>query len=108
MSEQVEVEYNLTVNVEDAVNNIQRIERLTMRALHTINRVLRIAGLPEDSPLSQAIYKVERMIALIRMLHLSIVALESASGPIGLAFAALGITTFTLTAADVTMELDSH
>ena len=101
MSEQHEIEYALTVNIEDATNQIRSLERMLFRALSLARRM----GLPED--ISQGIDAIQRMITTVRMLRLSLLALQAASGPVGWATALMGLTIGMAEAGELTVDLPS-
>ena len=65
MSEKTEIEYNLTVNVEDARTNLQQVERMVMRVLALMQRL----GLPPN--MSQAIHIIQRFIMAVRALRVA-------------------------------------
>ena len=94
MSENTEINYLLTVNVEQASSEIRQLERLMFRTLSLFRRM----GLPEE--IGQAIDAIQRLISLLRMLRIAIALTEAASGPIGWALAAVSGATFVAEAAE--------
>ncbi len=86
MSETTEIEYLLTVNLEQCATQIQQFERLLFRSLSLLRRM----GLPED--VTQGINTIQRMITTLRMLRISLLALQAAAGPVGWATALIGLT----------------
>jgi len=97
MSEET-VTFNLELNTEPAINNVRRLETLVYRTLGLMRRL----GLPED--ISQAIYKVQRLIMVLRLAHTAMIALSLASGPIGYALAAVGIASAAVSFSDMLMD----
>lgn len=93
MSEQVEIDYLLTVNVEDASSNLKRIERLAFQVLGLFRRL----GLPEE--IDQGIMKIQRMIQIIRQLQVALMVLN-ASNPYTAALAVVGAIGMAASAAD--------
>jgi hypothetical protein len=85
MSEQVEIQYNLTISTELATSEIRKLEIVLMRALGYLRR------LTGDEQVDRAIFKIQQLITTIRAMQLAMRALELASGPIGWAFAAVSI-----------------
>lgn len=86
MSENVEVQYALTVNIEDAATAIRQYERLLFKALSLARRM----GLGDD--INQGIAMMQKAISTLRMLRISYMALQAAAGPVGWATALLGLT----------------
>lgn len=84
MSESVEVEYALTVNVEDAMTELKRVERLIFRILGLIQRM----GLPPE--IEMAIRKVQQLIMTLRMLQITI-NMMLASNPVTAAIGIAGL-----------------
>ena len=100
MSEETAI-FNLELNVEQALSEVRRLETLVVRTLGLVKRF----GLPED--INSAISLIQRMTMTIRILHTAMIALQVASGPIGWALAAVGITAAAITAYDVAYEMGS-
>jgi hypothetical protein len=98
MSEET-VTFNLELNVEYVMSNLRRLELLLYRSLALASRL----GLPEN--IDVAINKIQRMVMVIRLLHTSMIALEAASGPIGIALAAVGLVSFGVTTGDLVYDL---
>jgi len=101
MSEEHLVTFNLELNVEQALSNLRRMETLLYRTMGLIGRM----GLPEN--IDQAVAKIQQLIMTIRLLHSAIIALEAASGPIGWAFAGVGIATAGFSLAD-SLDIGVH
>jgi hypothetical protein len=97
MSEET-VTFNLELNVEKAFSASRRIELIIFRALGLWNRLCRMLGLPDDSPIMAITQKVQQIVMVIRQLHTSLILIESASGPLGWAMAALSVAGGTLSA----------
>jgi len=95
------VTFNLELNVEQCFSTIRRLESLAYRTMGLIGRM----GLPEN--IDQAIAKIQQFIMTIRLLHSAIIALEAASGPIGWAFAGVGIATASFSLAD-SLDIGVH
>jgi hypothetical protein len=94
-----DITLNLELNVEKAYDNARRLETLFFRTLGLMRRI----GLPED--ISAAVYKIQRLIMVIRMAHTAILAFEAASGPIGWALAIVGISSAALSATDLVFSI---
>jgi len=99
MSEET-VTFNLELNVEEAFSNARRIELILFRALGLWNRIMRLLGLPPDSPLAQGVARIQQFVMLIRTLHTAAMLLQAASGPIGWAMAGISVGATVMTAAD--------
>lgn len=84
MSERTEIEYALTVNIEDAADKIKQLERLFFRVLGIIQRM----GLPDD--VNKAISTIRKLIATLRMLQISI-SLIASTNPVTAAFGIVGL-----------------
>ena len=104
MSEET-VTFNLELNVERAFSNARKLELIAFRALGLLNRILRMLGLPEDSPFAKALRQVQLLTMVIRSLHTSAVLLEAASGPIGWALAGLSVGSTFMATADALTSL---
>jgi len=98
MSESIEVNYLLTVNVEDAREQIQQLERLIFRTLSLFRRM----GLPEE--VAQIIDRVQRLISVLRMLRLTFMLTQAAAGPIGWAMLAVSAATTLYEVGEVVEE----
>jgi len=79
------VSFSLEVNVEKAYEDIRKLETVLYRALG----MLRQMGAGPD--LDRMITQIQRAIAMINQLRLTIIALQAASGPIGWALAGIGV-----------------
>ena len=97
MSEET-VTFNLELNVERAIDSTRRLETLLYRTLGLLGRL----GLPEN--IDQAIAKVQRLVMTIRLLHTAMIALESASGPVGWALAIVGTGSALLSMGDLVYD----
>lgn len=105
MSVTEDIIFNLELNVEKALSKSRKLELIFFRALGLWNRIARLLGLPDDSPIIEVTQKVQSVIMLIRQLHTAIILLETASGPIGWAYAAVGFGAAALSATDFRMSL---
>jgi hypothetical protein len=98
MSEQVEVDYILTVNVEQAVSDVRQVEAVLMRTFSLMRR----AGLPEN--VEQAIMKLQRLITTIRMVQQALLLVQAAmipgAGIVAQVMAVVGVTSTAFVAAD--------
>ena len=92
------ITFNLELNVEQTIHEIRRLETLLFRTISLLRRL----GLPEN--VSETAAKIQRLIMTIRMLHTALVALETATGPIGWALAVVGIGTAVVSFGDLIME----
>jgi uncharacterized protein YigA (DUF484 family) len=93
------ITFNLELNVEQAIDNTRRLETLLFR---TLGLVRRLTG---SESLDDAIYKIQRMVMIVRMAHTAVIAFQAASGPIGWALAAVGIVSATVSAGEFLAEL---
>ena len=93
------VSFSLEVNVETAYENIRKIETVVYRLFGLFRRL----GLPEK--IDDAIMKVQRLIAVLNSLRLTIIALQAASGPLGLALALMGLATTAISSIEL-LEID--
>ncbi len=100
MSERVEIEYALTVNVEDAIGTIRTLERLLFRSLMLIRRL----GLPEE--VDKAIMHIQSLIMVMRSLQMAALALQAASGPLGWATAIVSTASALAITAGAMYDLD--
>ena len=91
------VSFSLEVNVDEAYRNIRRLQTLLYRTLSLLRRI----GLPEE--VDAAIMQIQRFIALMNMLRLTLIAFETASGPLGWAMAGLSAATFLAAVDDFTL-----
>ena len=107
MSEET-VTFNLELNVENAIEHSRRLETVLYRGLGLWQRIMRLLGLPADSPINQAVERIQKLVMMIRLLHSSAIALQAASGPIGWAMAGIGVGTFIVSGVEMAqMELGS-
>ena len=86
MSEQAEIEYLLTVNVEMAYSDLRRLESSLMRIMGYISQ------LSGDPNIDKMMQKAQRAISLIRQLQIAyrtLAAIEAGAitGPIGWLYA---------------------
>lgn len=95
MSERVEIEYALTVNVEDATTQIRQLERLLFRTMSLLRRM----GLPEN--VTAVINQIQRLITVLRMLRVSLLMLQAATGPWGWIMGGMGLAVAGLTMGDM-------
>jgi len=98
MSEQVEVDFLLTVNVEQAVSEVRQVEAVLMRTFSLMRR----AGLPEN--VEQAVMKLQRLIMTVRMAQQALMLIQTAmipgAGLIAQIMAIVGVTSTAFVAAD--------
>ena len=90
MSEET-VTFNLELNVEGAIESSRQFETVLYRSLGLWNQWCRILGVPADSPMSVVVNKAQQIVMMARLIHTSVILLETASGPLGWIKAALGI-----------------
>ena len=62
--------------------------------------MLKMLGLPDDSPIMAVTERIQRLVMLIRTLHTAAILLNAASGPIGWAMAGIGIGSAVMAMAD--------
>ncbi len=101
MSEET-VTFNLELNVEKTTSSIRRLEGLLYRSMGLLKR---FSG---DENIDAAITKIQQLVLFIRLLHSAIIYLEAATGPIGWAFAAVGVVSAGFAVGDIMMEMQSH
>ena len=94
MSE-TEIQYILTINTEMTRRELARLEIVIMRVLGYIKQMT------GSEDLAKFISIIQKTITAIRMLQISLYALEAASGPIGIAYAGLSMATTALTFSDI-------
>ena len=92
------VTFNLELNVEQTYTEIRRLQTLLFRTVGLLRRL----GLPEE--IDRALAIIQRTIMAARLLYTSILALETASGPLGWALAIVGVTTAAVSVADIAIE----
>lgn len=100
MSEQENVVFNLEVNTLRASGDVKKLETIVHRTLGLYNRVCRILGIPDDSPLNKAVTKVQHLVMIIRQLTTAVTLLQVASGPIGWASAGLAVAGVAVTSVE--------
>lgn len=93
-----DVTFHLTVDTTKALHQIRMLETLLNRTLSLMRRF----GLPED--VEKGIMEVQRLIAALNALRLTILAVQAASGPIGWAFAAVGAVGTAISFVDLGWE----
>lgn len=89
----------MEIDVSRAYDDARRLETLLYR---TTGLMRRLFG---NEDLDAAIFKVQRLIMIIRMAHTAMIAFEAASGPIGYALALVGIASAAMSAGEFVMEL---
>ena len=103
MSERIEVEYALTVNVEDASTQLRQLERILFRSLALLRRM----GLPED--VEAGIMRLQRLITIVRSAQIALIALQAArmaaGDPLAWIQAGLGVATTVASASDLVMDM---
>jgi hypothetical protein len=104
MSEET-VSFNLELNVEKCFDASRRVELILFRVLGLWNRFCRLLGLPADSPINALVSRIQQFVMLIRQLHTAAILLETASGPIGWAMAAIGVGAAVATASDFMLQI---
>jgi len=96
------VSFSLEINVEEAYEDLRRIQT----ALYRTFSILRRMGLPED--ISQGIMLVQRLISTLNQLRLTMIALQAASGPLGWWLALTGLASTQFAASNIVQEVHSH
>jgi hypothetical protein len=96
------VSFSLEVNVEPAYENVRRLETAYYRSLSLARRM----GLPDN--VDFAIAKIQQYIAMMNKLRLTMIALETASGPVGWALALIGAASLMMDVADFGTESHSR
>ena len=94
------ITFNLELNVEKAYTNARKIELIIFRGLGLWNRMCRMLGLPDDSPITKITLTLQRLTMMIRTLHTAAILLNAASGPIGWALAGIGVGSAVFAMAD--------
>lgn len=93
-----EVSFSLEVNIQKGYEDIRRVQTLLFRTLDIIQRM---SGSPE---LDVIIAKTQRLIAILNQARLTLLAFQTAAGPIGWGLAIVGLAGVALTFAE---ELDA-
>lgn len=94
-----QVSFSLQVNVEDTLEQARKLQTILYRGIGLMRRM----GLPPE--IDAAIMKIQRLIAMLNTLRLTMIAVHAASGPIGWALALIGVATFALDFGDFMMEV---
>lgn len=95
-----DITYNLEINTSKATKAMFQFQL----ALYGVLGILHRLGLPE--PIDAAIVKVQRLIAALNMLRVTLIATQAASGPLGWAMAGVSIAGSVLGVADLAMEFE--
>lgn len=88
------VSFSLEVNVKQAQEDLRKLQTVLYR---TLDLMQRFTG---KGNVSEAITKLQRMIAICNQLRLAFLAVHAASGPIGWALAIVGVAGFTISTAE--------
>lgn len=100
MSEDHTVSFSLELNVQQALTRLRAVQAVAFRLLGLFRRL----GLPEN--IDAAIGRLQRFIMLANQARLAAIAFQTAAGPVGIAFAAIGIAaTFLMTAETIEYEM---
>jgi len=101
MSEET-VTFNLELDVSQSYDSVRKLETVVYRSIGLIRKVLKQFGLDEETAtIDQVIYKGQKVIMTIRLMHTAMIALMGASGPLGWAMAGIGLATATLSFTDM-------
>jgi hypothetical protein len=96
------VTFNLELDVSKAMSDTRKLETVLYRAVGLTRRILKAFGLSEETAtIDQVIYKGQKVIMTIRLMHTAITAFYAASGPLGYALAGVGIATSVLSFTDM-------
>jgi hypothetical protein len=85
MSEQAEIQYNLTLNADMSFSEIRRLEIVLVRVMSYAQQ------LTGDPNLKKGIQTIQQAIMSLRMLQIAIRAVQMASGPIGWIYAGTSV-----------------
>lgn len=85
MSEEETLLFNILIDVEKPATQMRQLYALVSRVLTLMKRL----GLPPD--IEEAIRVAQRLISTANTLRVSLLALETASGPLGWTLAIVGI-----------------
>ena len=107
MSTEETITFNLELNVEQAFSKTRQIETLLFRVLRLFGRISKILGIPEDSPASVIIERIQKIVMMVRLLHTSVILLETASGPIGWVKLGVGAATAGVATIDIAQQWGS-
>jgi hypothetical protein len=94
MSEDHTVSFSLEVNVKEAAIELRKLQTILYR---TLDLMQKFSG---KGNVSEAIARLQKMIAITNQLRLAFIALHAASGPIGWALAIIGVAGFTISTAE--------
>lgn len=89
------VSFSLEVNIEKAYEDIRRVQTLLYRTLGLVSR------LTGNENVDLAIRHIQRLIAWLNQLRLTIAAFEATTGPIGWAMLGLTVATTAVSYADM-------
>ena len=107
MSEET-VTFNLELNVEQANNSTRQVELIVYRVFGLWNRLCRIFGVPDDSPILIITQRIQQLTMLIRQMHTAAILAEAAlvpgAGVVKIAMAGIGIAGAALSATDFMMS----
>jgi len=92
------VSFSLEVNIQEAYEDIRRVETILFR---TLNLVQRLSG---DEKLDAFVSKLQRLIMIVNQARLTIAAFQIVAGPIGWGLAIVGLAGTALTIAE---EMDA-
>ena len=107
MSEE-DVIFNLDVQNEKAQTSISQVIFLLYRALGLWNRICRLLGLPDDSPIMVASRKIQQLTMVARQLYtanrLLTAALVPGAGVLSFALAGIAIANVAVSTTDFMMD----
>ena len=90
-SSEENVVFNLDIDTSRSHSSVRKLETILYRTLSLYSRISRLLGIPEDSPINQAVAKTQQLVMVVRQLHTAVLLLQAASGPIGWAMAGIGV-----------------
>jgi len=103
MSEET-ITFNLELNVEKAFSASRKIELIIFRVLGLWNRLCRMLGLPDDSPIMMITQRAQEVVMAARQIHTAMVLIEAASGPLGWVMAGLSVAGAFMTVGETVYE----
>jgi len=96
------VTFNLEINLEPTYSEMRKFETVLMRSLSLLRR---FSG---NENVDNAIMAMQRAIATIRMLQITIMAFEAATGPLGWAYFGVTAASTAVFALEPMLEMNAR
>jgi len=101
MSEET-VTFNLEINLEPTYAEIKKFETVLMRSLSLLRRMT------GSKDVATAINAIQRLITIIRMLQVTMLAFQAATGPLGWAYLTVTAISTGFYALDPMLEMNAR